>query len=171
MVLDALMPYLEGIEVHVHLMVDPVKPLIKPFIDAGANTLMFHPSTANDPSEIIDHIHALNCKAGLVINPNESLELYQPYLSQLDRWLVMSVYPGFGGQLFIEESLVRLQTARQLLDAVSGECQLEVDGGIGLSNLEKIAQTGVDSVVIGSDLFKQTNKLEAIRAYRKLTSL
>jgi len=83
----------------------------------------------------------------------------------------MSVYPGFGGQLFIEESLVRLQTARQLLDAVSGECQLEVDGGIGLSNLEKIAQTGVDSVVIGSDLFKQTNKLEAIRAYRKLTSL
>ena len=168
LVLKALHSDLNGTPVHVHLMVNPVEALIDPFVEAGATSLVFHPGVVREPGALLDKIHQAGCQAGLALNPDEPLTLCLPYLEKMDRWLMMSVYPGLSGQAFIEASLDRFIQAKQLIQEHSASCVLEADGGIKGDNLATVLKTGLDSVVIGSGLFGLSNYVDGVERFRDM---
>ncbi len=151
----------------VHLMMDNPQKYIKTFADAGADGLTIHLEIFPDPNEILDEIGSLGLKRGLSINPDMPVEKLRGNVSRVDRLLLMCVFPGFGGQKFIPESLARISEARALLDA-SGktETELEVDGGVGINNAAAIRQAGADILVAGTAVFGAPDPAAAIRTMR-----
>ncbi len=155
MVLKSLRDH--GIEapIDVHLMVQPVDELITSFAKAGASYISFHPEASKDVQASIQLIHDQGCKAGLAINPDTNLSVLDTVIKDLELVLIMSVYPGFGGQSFIESSLDKIIQVRQRLDDVNSPARLEVDGGIKESNIGAVARAGADTFVAGSAIFGQ----------------
>ena len=143
--------------IDVHLMVKPVDRIIPDFAAAGANVITFHPEASEHIDRSLALIRESGCRAGLVFNPATPLALMDHVMDKLDVVLLMSVNPGFGGQAFIPETLVKLRQARQKLDAYrdkSGrEILLEVDGGVKVDNIAAIAAAGADTFVAGSAVF------------------
>jgi ribulose-phosphate 3-epimerase len=150
----------------VHLMVRPVEALVDRFIEAGADLIVFHPSTAIDPRALIDHIHAKGVEAGLALNPDEPVSLIEPFLSIVDRVLVMSVFPGFGGQKFMPEVLSKTQRIADIRDKQHFSFRLEMDGGINLETIVACQQAGADTFVMGSAIFKSDSYADIIRECR-----
>ena len=152
--------------IDVHLMADPVEQLIEDFAKAGANSMTIHVETNhhNNLKNNLLKIRSLGCKAGLTLKPDTSIQQITPWLEYIDMILVMSVYPGFGGQKFIESSIEKLQTTRKLIDqsALSHSIRLQIDGGVGLENIQHIAQAGADTFVAGSAIYKSENYTETI---------
>ena len=153
MICEALRNY--GIEapIDVHLMVEPVDRIIPDFAKAGADYITFHPEASTHVHRTIGLIHDNGCKAGLVLNPATPLDWLEHVLEDLDMVLLMSVNPGFGGQKFIESSLAKLRAARSMIDAVEREIRLEIDGGVKVDNIRRIAEAGADTFVAGSAIF------------------
>ena len=116
--------------IDVHLMVQPVDDLIKMFADSGASSITFHPEASKDPEKSLSLIEDLGCKPGLVLNPDISLDVINPYLESLYMVLLMSVFPGFGGQKFIPEVSDKIKNLRTLIDDKSIDTRLEIDGGV-----------------------------------------
>ena len=141
--------------IDVHLMVSPVDRLIGDFAEAGANYITFHPEATDHVDRSLQLIKDSGCKAGLVFNPATPLDAASYVMDKLDIILLMSVNPGFGGQAFIPTTLSKLSEARELIDSVSNEILLEVDGGISVSNIAEIASAGADTFVAGSAIFNQ----------------
>lgn len=139
--------------IDVHLMVEPVDNIIPDFAEAGANYITFHPEATRHVHRTIGMIHDNGCKAGLVFNPATSLDWLDHVIEELDIILLMSVNPGFGGQKFIDSSLSKLKTVRQLIDQSGKEIRLEIDGGVKVDNIRKIAAAGADTFVAGSAIF------------------
>ena len=139
--------------IDVHLMVEPVDRIIPDFAQAGANYITFHPEASRHVHRTIGMIHDNGCKAGLVLNPATSLDWLEHVIEDLDIVLIMSVNPGFGGQKFIDSSLSKLLAVRQLIDQVGKEIRLEIDGGVKIDNIRKIAAAGADTFVAGSAIF------------------
>ena len=154
------MPY------NVHLTVEPVDDLIKMFADAGATSITFHPETSNDTEKSIQLIKDLGCKPGLVLNPDISLDTLTPYLEELYMVLLMSVFPGFGGQDFIPETIPKIASLRKIIDQKQQDIRLEVDGGIKESNIFDIASAGADTFVAGSAIFNKSSYVDAIKALK-----
>jgi ribulose-phosphate 3-epimerase len=152
--------------VDVHLMVEKPELYIDSFAKAGADLITFHPETTHDVSECIQHIHAHGMKAGLAVNPDKPLTLVSDYLLKLDLILLMSVFPGFGGQSFIEGSLEKVQQARQVINAINPRVCLGIDGGIKSSNITKVVTAGADFCIIGSGLFHAANYVEQMQEIR-----
>ncbi len=152
MVVEAIRRMTE-MELEAHLMiVDPDKYL-KEFIEAGADLVLVHPQTCQVVEETLARIHALGAKAGLVVNPDESLTLIEPYLSQVDQILIMSVFPGFGGQKFIPDVLKDLPEL--IPELASRGIMLEIDGGINMSTLPDLVGSGIQRFVAGSAVFNR----------------
>ena len=160
--------------IDVHLMVEPVDDLIIQFADAGATYISFHPEASRHVDRSIELIREKGCKPGLVLNPASSLEQVKHVLYKLDMLLIMSVNPGFGGQKFIPHTLDKLREARALIDQNGFSTRLEVDGGVGVTNIREIAEAGADTFVSGSAIFgapDYTAVIEAMRSELKAASL
>jgi ribulose-phosphate 3-epimerase len=152
--------------IDVHLMVEPVDRLIPDFAKAGANYISFHPEASTHVHRSIGLIREHGCKAGLVFNPATPLTWLEHVLDDLDMVLIMSVNPGFGGQKFIEASIEKLRQARTMIDASGFDVRLEVDGGVKVDNIGKIAAAGADTFVAGSAIFGSDNYAKTISSMR-----
>lgn len=148
--------------IDVHLMVNPVDEMIRMFADAGANYITFHPEASQHVDRSLQLIRDLGCKAGLVINPATGLDVAQWVMDKMDMLVLMSVNPGFGGQKFIPSTLDKLKQARAMIDNSSYQIRLEIDGGVGVSNIAKIAAAGADTFVAGSAIFSQPDYSDVI---------
>lgn len=156
MVCAALKPY-ATVPVDVHLMVEPVDDLIHAFAKAGANIITFHPEASRHVDRSLGLIKEYGCQAGLVLNPATPVNILENVLDKLDMVLLMSVNPGFGGQSFIPNTLVKIRKVREMLDEYerqsSRHIALEVDGGVKTDNIAEIAAAGADTFVAGSAIF------------------
>ena len=156
MVCAALKPY-ATVPVDVHLMVEPVDDLIHAFAKAGANIITFHPEASRHVDRSLGLIKEYGCQAGLVLNPATPVNILENVLDKLDMVLLMSVNPGFGGQSFIPNTLVKVRKVREMLDEYERQSgrhiALEVDGGVKTDNIAEIAAAGADTFVAGSAIF------------------
>lgn len=156
MVCAALKPY-ATVPVDVHLMVEPVDDLIHAFAKAGANIITFHPEASRHVDRSLGLIKEYGCQAGLVLNPATPVNILENVLDKLDMVLLMSVNPGFGGQSFIPNTLVKIRKVRGMLDEYERQSgrhiALEVDGGVKTDNIAEIAAAGADTFVAGSAIF------------------
>ncbi|MET0356999.1 MAG: ribulose-phosphate 3-epimerase [Cellvibrio sp.] len=166
MVCKALRKYGITAPIDVHLMVEPVDDLIVQFAEAGATYISFHPEASRHVDRSIELIKEKGCKPGLVLNPASSLEQVKHVLYKLDMLLLMSVNPGFGGQKFIPHTLDKLREARALIDQGGFSTRLEIDGGVGITNIREIAEAGADTFVSGSAIFGAPDYAAAIEAMR-----
>ena len=156
--------------IDVHLMTTPVDPLIESFADAGADYLSFHPDATDDVDKSLSFIKSKGVRCGLAVSPEVSLDVVEESLPQLDLLLMMSVHPGFGGQKFIPETLDKLRTARQMIDASGREIILQVDGGVTPDNIAGISATGVDAFVVGTALFGTSDYAATVAKLRAAIS-
>ena len=156
--------------IDVHLMVKPVDRIIPDFAKAGADIISFHPEASEHIDRTLGLIRESGCKAGLVFNPGTPLHYLDHVMDRLDLILIMSVNPGFGGQKFIPEALVKLRAARARIDAhrAAGgqEIWLEVDGGVKTDNIRAIGAAGADTFVAGSAVFGAKDYGAVISAMR-----
>ena len=150
----------------VHLMVKPVDRIIGDFAEAGATYFSFHPEASEHVDRSLQLIRDSGCKSGLVFNPATPLSWLEHVLDKVDLVLLMSVNPGFGGQSFIESTLAKLAAARELIDGSGHAIRLEVDGGVKVDNIGRIAAAGADMFVAGSAIFGSDNYRATIAAMR-----
>lgn len=146
----------------VHLMLAAPEKFLKPFADAGADALTVHLEACPEPEPVLDAIGALGKLRGLSINPDMPVERLRGHLDKVDRLLLMSVFPGFGGQKFIPESLDRLRQCRELIG--SRRIELEIDGGVNTENAADIRAAGADLLVAGTSTFRAPDFRAAVRA-------
>ena len=138
----------------VHLMVQEPIRYVEAFQKAGADILTVHLEACEDVKATIDKIRECGMKVGLSICPETEAEALKPYLKEVDMILVMSVHPGFGGQKFIPESLEKIRKVREMIEEQGLSVDVEVDGGIYLTNVREVLEAGVNVVVAGSAVFK-----------------
>jgi len=151
----------------VHLMIVHPEKYVERFVKAGADMISFHFEAAlQQTDEVIDLIHSFNCKAGVAINPDCPVEKIFPFLGKLDFVLVMSVFAGFGGQKFIEDSLGRIASVKAELEQLGRDIPIEVDGGISPDNASSVVNAGASILVAGSSVFKASDPAAAIAAMR-----
>ncbi len=154
------------VPIDVHLMVQPVDALATAFEPARADLISFHPEASAHVDRTLQLIKGEGCKAGLVFNPAASLDVLEWTIDRLDLILIMSVNPGFGGQSFIEGALKKIERVRKLIDQSGRDIRLEVDGGIKLENIRRVADAGADTFVAGSAIFGQRDYKAVIDAMR-----
>lgn len=166
-VCDALRNY--GIEapIDVHLMIEPVDRIVPDFAKAGASSITFHPEASRHVDRTLGLIRENGIKAGLVFNPATPLDWLDHVIDKVDTILIMSVNPGFGGQAFIPSALDKLRRVRALIDASGRDIRLEIDGGVKLDNIGKIAAAGADTFVAGSAIFDSEDYAATIDAMRQ----
>ena len=156
LVCEAIRPHTTA-PIDVHLMVKPVDRIIPDFAKAGASIITFHPEASEHIDRSLGLIRDSGCQAGLMFNPATPLAWMDHVMDKIDVVLLMSVNPGFGGQKFIPETLVKLQAARARLDAYEARTGrrilLEIDGGVKTENIADIARAGADTFVAGSAVF------------------
>lgn len=139
----------------VHLMIEEPSRYIEEFYKAGADNITVHYEACTNVAETIEQIKKLGIKAGLSISPDTPVDVIRPFISQVDMILVMSVYPGFGGQKFIEASLDRIQAVKAMANEMNREdLWIEVDGGIDADNIAIVMNAGANVFVAGSAVFK-----------------
>ena len=139
----------------VHLMIQAPERFIDRFARAGAACLTVHAEAAPHLHRLLQMIHHHEIKAGLAVNPLTPLTVFEEALPYLDRALIMSVNPGFGGQAFIPASLSRIARLKKLRDALNPGCEIEVDGGVVPENSGSLHRAGTDILVAGSAIFNQ----------------
>lgn len=154
-------------EIDVHLMVDTPENYIEPFAKAGASRLTFHPETVDSPERVLQSIRDAGMEAGLAFNPDKPITISDELLCSLDFILIMSVFPGFGGQEFIDDALDKIKKTRERLDTHSATTHLTVDGGIKIDTIGDVARAGANYFVVGSGLFSAEDYVERIKALRE----
>lgn len=154
----------------VHLMIFNPDKYVERFAKTGAEMISFHLEAADqagkDPRDIIAQIKSFGVKAGLVINPDIPVERLFPYIDDVDFFLIMSVFAGFGGQKFIPESIDRIKTLKAEMDRRGVVKDIEVDGGVSASNARILAEAGATILVAGSSVFKAESPAKAINELR-----
>jgi ribulose-phosphate 3-epimerase len=152
--------------IDVHLMVQPVDALAQAFCRAGADLVSFHPDASAHVDRTLQLIKAEGRQAGLVFNPAAPIDVLEWVIDKVDLVLVMSVNPGFGGQSFIDAALRKIERLRKLIDASGRDIRLEVDGGVKVDNIRRIADAGADTFVAGSAIFGKPDYKAVIGAMR-----
>ena len=141
----------------VHLMISPVHKYIKDYADAGANIITVHPEATENLLNSINHIRMFKKKVGVSLNPNTKLEVIIDYLDQIDLVLIMSVFPGFGGQKFMPEVIEKINELSKIKKEKNYNFDIEVDGGINFSNSKLVIEAGANILVSGTTIFKENN--------------
>ena len=141
----------------VHLMISPVHKYIKNFADAGSDIITIHPEATEDLKESISLIKELNKKVGISLNPNTEINVIESQLNNIDLVLIMSVFPGFGGQKFIPETIKKIKDLKEIKDKNNYSFDIEVDGGINFSNSKEVINAGANILVSGTTIFKENN--------------
>lgn len=137
-----------------HLMVQEPIRYVEAFQKAGADYVTVHLEACEDVKTTLDKIHACGMKAGLAVNPETDVKELVPYLEDVEMILIMSVYPGFGGQKFIPESLDKIRAVRAMLNEKNLEIDIQVDGGIYVENVREVLDAGANVIVAGSAVFR-----------------
>ena len=150
----------------VHLMIINPEKYVERFAKAGADMISFHLNATEKPEEVLALIRSFGCKAGLVINPDIEVESLFPYLEQADYILLMSVFAGFGGQKFIEETYGRGERLKAEIDRRGLNLPIEVDGGVSPSNAAALIAKGAEILVAGSAVFKSTDPAATIASMK-----
>ncbi len=153
--------------VDVHLMITNPESMIEPFAKAGADLIAFHPETSITPTQTIRKIKAAGCKVGLVLSPDTPLTLASNTIQDIDLLLLMTVYPGFGGQAYIQKSERKITEAKNLVNLADHKVMLGVDGGVNIDTIKPAREAGADFFVVGSGLFGADNYAERIQALRQ----
>ena len=166
MVCEALQRHGVAAPIDVHLMVKPVDRIISDFAAVGATYISFHPEASEHTYRSLQLIRDAGCKSGLVFNPATPLTWLEHVLHKVDMVLLMSVNPGFSGQAFIDTTLEKITRARALIDESGLDVRLEVDGGIKVDNIGRIAQAGADTFVAGSAIFGSDDYAVTLAAMR-----
>lgn len=152
-------PVLEAVKKHcrklidVHIMIVHPEKYVKRFAQAGAEMLTFHYEAAENPQQVIDLIRAEGIKVGITVNPDVPVSALAPYIDQVDMVLLMSVFAGYGGQKFMEETYARVDELKALIDSKNPDCLIEIDGGVNLENAPKLFRHGANVLVAGSTVF------------------
>jgi ribulose-phosphate 3-epimerase len=155
------------VPIDVHLMVQPVDALAQAFAKAGADIITFHPDASLHVDRTLQLIKAEGIQAGLVFNPAMPLDVLEWVIDKVDVVLLMSVNPGFGGQSFIDSTLRKAEKVRKIIDASGRDIRLEIDGGVKVDNIRRVADAGADTFVAGSAIFGQPNYKAVIDAMRE----
>jgi len=141
----------------VHLMIDPVHKYIKNFAEAGSDIITIHPEATKSLEESINLIKSFKKKVGVSLNPDTKIEVIKDVLSQIDLVLIMSVYPGFGGQKFMPEVIEKITNLKRIKDDMKLNFDIEVDGGVNFDNNQMIIEAGANILVSGTTIFKENN--------------
>ncbi len=167
LVCEALRKHKVTAPIDVHLMVSPVDQLILDFARAGASYISFHPEATGHVDRSLQLVRDQGCKSGLVFNPGSPVDCLQYLMDKVDVILLMSVNPGFGGQKFIPATLKKLEQVKKLIDDSGQAIRLEVDGGVGISNIRELADAGADMFVAGSAIFSSEDYVKTITSMRE----
>lgn len=149
----------------VHLMIMEPERYIATFRDCGADSLTVHIEACSEPEKVLAQIHEAGMKAGLAISPGTPIEKIYPYVEQAEMFLVMTVHPGFGGQKFIMETLDKIRSLRSYMMKQGVEADIEVDGGIGIQNVELPLASGANVIVAGTAVF-QKDRARNVKAFQ-----
>jgi len=144
-----------------HLMMEKPESLLEAFAHAGASHLTVHVETCPHLHRTLQHIKSLGIKAGVTLNPATPAVMIEPILYLADIVLVMTVNPGFSGQVFIPEVLPKIAHIRKFLDSIGSSARLEVDGGVAEDTLPRLIAAGADTFVAGSAVFQAPHGIEA----------
>ena len=159
------------VPIDVHLMVQPVDSLAQAFAKSGADIITFHPDASTHVDRTLQLIKAEGIQAGLVFNPATPVDVLEWVIDKVDVVLLMSVNPGFGGQSFIDSTLRKAEQVRKIIDAhrreTGRDIRLEIDGGVKVDNIRRVADSGADTFVAGSAIFSQPNYKAVIDAMRE----
>lgn len=152
-----------------HLMIVNPWNYIRQFADAGADYITVHYEACGDRlKETLKEIKALGVKCGAVINPNTEVKAIESVIDECDMLLLMSVYPGFGGQKFIPDVLPKIEEARKLIERTGKDIDLEIDGGINKENVRLVKDAGANVIVAGSTVFNEVDRAKIIRELREI---
>ena len=141
----------------VHLMISPVHKYIDAYSDAGADIITIHPEATDDLSLSISKIKQLNKKVGVSLNPETKVDVIREHLSEIDLVLIMSVNPGFGGQKFMPEVLIKVKELKEIQKTKNLNFDIEIDGGINFDNSKEAIEAGANILVSGTTIFKSNN--------------
>ena len=141
----------------VHLMITPVHKYIEDYAEAGADIITIHPEATDNLIDSIDLIKKLNKKVGVSLNPDTKLNVIENVLNKIDLVLIMSVFPGFGGQKFMPEVLEKIKNLKKIKDEKKLNFDIEVDGGINFENNKIVIESGANILVSGTTIFKENN--------------
>jgi len=141
----------------VHLMISPVHKYIKDYADAGADIITIHPEATDNLEESINLIKKLNKKIGLSLNPDTPINIIKKFLPSIDLVLIMSVYPGFGGQKFIPKVIDKIKELKNIKEKQNIKFDIEVDGGIDFDNSKLVVEAGANILVSGTTIFKNND--------------
>ena len=155
-VIKALRKYTD-LTFDVHLMISPVHKYIEDFANAGADIITIHPEATEDLSQSLKYIKSLKKKVGVSLNPNTKIDSIENELANIDLILVMSVYPGFGGQKFIPDVIEKIEQLKKIRDEKKYKYDIEVDGGINFENSKSVITAGANILVSGTTIFKENN--------------
>lgn len=162
MVLESLRKDGINAKIDVHLMVDPVDSLINRFAEVGASSISFHPEASKDVDKSLSLIRSYGIESGLVLNPATPITLCEYVINQIDRLLIMTVNPGFSGQKFISHMYNKIKKISEWIKIHNKKILIEVDGGIKIDNISKIASCGAKAFVLGSALFDNSNNYKNV---------
>ena len=168
------MPVIQAIKKHakkpldVHLMIVDPDRYLETFKNIGADILSVHFEACNHLHRTIQGIKDLGMKAGVALNPHTPISAVKDVIHEIDVLLIMSVNPGFGGQKFIKHTLEKVQEAKELIAARDADTLIEIDGGVGLNNIEALVHCGADVLVAGSSIFGAENPMETTSRLKKL---
>jgi len=154
----------------VHLMVEKPQQFIESFAQAGADLLTVHTEAQDPVLPTLRNIRSLGIKTGVSIKPDTAPDVLAPLLEWVDLILVMSVYPGFGGQSFLPQSLQKITHIRRLINQSGRKIWLEVDGGINPQTAPKVIQAGADALVAGNAIFKAADPVLALKQIKQAAS-
>ncbi len=160
-IVRALKPKFPHLFYDVHLMLDNPHLYVEPFAKAGADQLTIHVEPDYPIDATLQEIHLLGCRAGITLNPKTPIESVLPFLNRVDIVLVMSVQPGFGGQLFNPVALDKISTLAKWRGEMKLNYRIEVDGGITAKNVAECVSRGADTIVAGTEFFKNGPELLA----------
>ena len=152
-------PVIDAVKKHcnklldVHIMIVNPEKYVKRFAGAGAEMLTFHYEATENPLEVIEMIRAEGIKVGITINPDVPVSELEPFIDKVDMVLLMTVFAGYGGQKFIEDSYGRIDALKEMVDRLNPDCLIEVDGGVNADNAPKLFARGVNVLVAGSTVF------------------
>jgi len=155
------------IPVDVHLMITDPDKYAPEFIKAGADWVSIHPDTCANPNATLAKIRKLGAKTSIAVNPDVPLSKVEKCFADIDMVLMMTVFPGFGGQAFIPDVLPKIEEVRKLIDQRKATILVEVDGGIKTDNIARVVKAGGEVIVSGSGIFKTPNYAETIRQMRE----
>jgi len=141
----------------VHLMISPVHKYIKDYAEAGADIITIHPEATDNLNESVNLIKKLNKKVGVSLNPDTDIDALIDEIANVDLILIMSVFPGFGGQKFIPEIIDKIKKLKKIKEEKNYNFEIEVDGGINFSNSKEVLSAGANILVSGTTIFKENN--------------